>query len=77
MDAKIAAHPLGSERVCEAHRLIEEYGHDRGRVSSGLAQRGLPSLRELGSLQVRHTLSWWWLHRRRNRLAWRLARLRR
>ncbi|PHP52852.1 hypothetical protein BW737_006820 [Actinomyces ruminis] len=75
MDAQIASHPLGSDRVRAAHRIIEECNRDEDSASRELERMGLPSLQELGLLQVRHTLSWWRLHRKRKILIRRLARL--
>ena len=76
VEEAIAAHPLASERVRQSHEFIEQSeGEDQEVISRGLAERGLPSLEQLGKLTVRHTLSWWNLHRKKNRLDKKLFRL--
>jgi hypothetical protein len=68
-DAAIAAHPLSSEPVARAHAIIESSDRDdRAAVDARLAEEGLPGLAELGRIQVRHSLSWWRLHRRRRKV---------
>ncbi|MBD5380304.1 hypothetical protein ACR8AL_00470 [Clavibacter sepedonicus] len=75
VDAAIAAHPLSSDRVTRAHAIIETSDRDdRASVEARLADADLPGLAELGRIQVRHSLSWWRLHRRRRRILARLDR---
>lgn len=75
MKAKIAAHPLSSPPVKEAHAVIEAHGgkDESGELSRELKERGLPSLEELGKIQARTSFSWWRLHRKRRSLERRLA----
>jgi len=70
VDAQIAAHPLSSEPVTQAHAVIEAHGStdDSDAISRELASRGLPSLVELGRIQARSSFSWWRLHRKRRAL---------
>lgn len=66
---KIAAHPLASPPVKSAFEVIERHGKENADViSTELAERGLPSLDELGKLQVRHMFSWWNVNRQARRL---------
>lgn len=46
-------------------------------MSRELADQNLPSLEELGKLQVDSTISWWKLHRKRNNLVKKIARSKR
>lgn len=78
VEKSISAHPLASERVVEAQKLVEERkGADQEALSRELADRNLPGLDELGQIQLRSTASWWRLHRDQKRLMRRLQRLRR
>ncbi|KZC94060.1 MULTISPECIES: hypothetical protein [Clavibacter] len=75
VDAAIAAHPLSSERVTRANAIIEASDRDdKAAVEARLAEEGLPGLAELGKIQVRHSVSWWRLHRRRRKILARLDR---
>lgn len=70
VEERISAHPLASERVVEAQKLVEERnGKDQKALSRELSERGLPSLEELGQIQFRNTASWWRLHRDQKRLS--------
>lgn len=70
VEERISAHPLASERVVEAQKLVEERnGKDQKTLSRELSERGLPSLEELGQIQFRNTASWWRLHRDQKRLS--------
>lgn len=70
VEERISAHPLASERVVEAQKLVEERnGKDQKELSRELSERGLPSLEELGQIQFRNTASWWRLHRDQKRLS--------
>ncbi|MBB5639899.1 hypothetical protein [Cryobacterium roopkundense] len=76
IDAEIAAHALASEPVKAAHEVIEaNTGQDAEVVSRELAERNLPTLEEIGKIQVRGTVSWWSLHRDRKKLVEKVARL--
>ena len=76
LDARIAEHPLGSTAVKDAHAVITaNAGAEKEVIARELAERGLPSLQELGSLQVRHSLTWWWLNRSKIAAESKLARL--
>lgn len=76
-NAAIAGHPLASEPVTRAHALIESTNSDEKElVNKKLEDAGLPDLAELGKIQVRHSLSWWKLHRERNKIARKLEKLR-
>ena len=75
VDAEIASHPLSSERVKAAQAIVEALGtKDTEKVSKELADQNLPSLEELGKVQVDSTMSWWKLHRKRNNLVKKIAR---
>lgn len=76
IDAGIAAHPLASEKVKKVHRIVETHG-DRSddEIAQALALHGLPTLEELGKIQLEHTGSWWRLHRSRNRIITRIEKL--
>lgn len=68
VEAEIFTHPLSSERVTRAHALIEAMGDaETAVVDARLAEQGLPSLGELGRLQLRHTASWSRLHREKRK----------
>ncbi len=76
IDAEITAHPLASGPVKEAQALIDANGgQDNDAVEVELAARDLPSLQELGKIQLAGTRSWWALHRRRKKLVKRRERL--
>jgi hypothetical protein len=75
VDAKIAAHPFESERNKQARMVVESYDEkDKDAIERELRGRGLPGLAEQGKLVVPNLVSWWWLHRRRNKLLKQLAR---
>lgn len=75
-DAAIAAHPLSSERIKRAHAIIESTdGDDKELVEQKLADEDLPNLAEVGLIQVRNSVSWWKLHRERNKVADKLEKL--
>lgn len=75
-DAAIAAHPLASERVKRAHSIIESTdSNDKELVEQKLAEQDLPDLAEIGLIQVRNSVSWWKLHRQRNKIADQLEKL--
>lgn len=75
VDAEIASHPLSSERVKAAQAVVEALGtQGTEKVSKELADQNLPSLEELGKVQVDSTMSWWKLHRKRNNLVKKIAR---
>ncbi|WP_218587354.1 hypothetical protein [Actinomyces denticolens] len=74
VDELIAAHPLSDPSVRRAHEIIE--GHKPGdteAIAAELESLRLPSLDEMGTIQAKHTASWWRLHRRRRRLMRRLG----
>lgn len=76
VDGLIAAHPLAQASVREAHALIESIGEkDTDALSGELAARGLPTLEELGRIQVQTTSSWWRLHRDRKKILKKIERL--
>lgn len=69
VQARIDCHPLSSSRVRSAFEAIERHGKENaGDIGVELAERGLPSLDELGRLQIRHMFSWWNLNRRKRAL---------
>lgn len=69
VNAKLSTHPLASAPVKEAHALVATMqGADKTEVSKRLSDKGLPSLDELGSLQLKGSVSWWRLNRRKNKL---------
>jgi hypothetical protein len=71
----IAAHPLSSDSVKAAFDVIEKHGKEqKDAIASELDERGLPSLEELGKLQVRTMFSWWKLNRSRRVLLRKLGR---
>lgn len=68
IDEKILSHPLSADRVKDAHATIEEVGKsNKEEVEKTLKERGLPDLKELGKIQLKHTFSWWRLHRQRQK----------
>ena len=76
IDADIAAHPLAAPPVKQAQEIIEAKGEkDNDAVARELADRGLPSLEELGKIQLQHTGSWWRLHRDRNKIVKQISKL--
>lgn len=72
VNAAIAGHPLASERVTRAHAIIESTTSDKELLNRKLMDEGLPNLAEIGKVQLRHSLSWWKLHRARNRIVGKL-----
>ncbi|MEJ1191780.1 hypothetical protein [Pseudarthrobacter sp. CCNWLW207] len=75
VDAEIASHPLSSDRVKTAQAIVEARANkDTEEVSRELADQNLPSLEELGKIQVNGTVSWWKLHRKRNNLVKKIDR---
>ncbi|WP_308726758.1 hypothetical protein [Clavibacter sp. VKM Ac-2542] len=61
--------------MTRADAIIEASDRDdKAAVEARLAEEGLPGLAELGKIQVRHSVSWWRLHRRRRRILARLDR---
>jgi hypothetical protein len=78
IDKSLAQHPLASERVRNAHLIVGQRGdHDEATIARQLAEAGLPSLEELGKIQLEHTGSWWRLHRRRSKMLGKIAKLKR
>ncbi|ALJ21067.1 hypothetical protein [Microbacterium sp. No. 7] len=76
IDARIEAHPLSAEEVRQAHAIIEARGDkDNAAIECELSANGLPSLEELGRIQVESTASWWRLHRERAKIAKRIEKL--
>lgn len=76
IDAEIASHPLASEPVKAAQAIIEtNNGKDTEAVSQQLLEQNLPSLEELGKIQVKGTTSWWSLNRARNKLEKKIERI--
>jgi hypothetical protein len=75
VDRSIAVHPLASTPVREAFAVIERHGKEhRDAISLELHERNLPSLDELGRLQLRTSFRWWRLHRSRRSLLKKLGR---
>ncbi|WP_104196236.1 hypothetical protein [Cryobacterium sp. M15] len=75
-DAAVAAHPLAAERIKRAHAIIESTDSaDKDLVEQKLAEEGLPDLAEIGLIQVRNSVSWWKLHRERNKITDKLEKL--
>lgn len=75
VDRSIAAHPLASTSVQEAFAVIEKHGKEnKDAISLELRERNLPSLDELGRVQLRTTYRWWQLHRNRRSLLKKLGR---
>ena len=63
---KIDTHPLSSPPVKSAFDVIERHGKENSdAISKELSERGLPSLDELGKLQIRHMFSWWSINRQK------------
>lgn len=78
VDAEIASHPLSSDRVKAAQAIVKaRENKDTEEVSRELADQNLPSLEELGKIQVNGTVSWWKLHRKRNNLVKKIDRSKR
>lgn len=76
VDAEIAAHPLASEKVKQAHAIVEARGEtDKAEVDRQLTASGLPSLEELGKIQVKGTASWWALHRDKKKIEAKIEKL--
>lgn len=75
VDAQIAAHPLSSERVQRANEIVALKGVvGIEEVERLLAEQALPSLEELGQIQVAGTVSWWRLHRERRKIETKIER---
>jgi len=69
IETAIAVHPLASEPVLQSFEVIKRIGQENAElISEELGARGLPSLDELGRLQVRHGFSWVRLHRKRKKV---------
>lgn len=78
IDRSLAQHPLASERVKKAHLIVgNKSDSDDATVARQLAEAGLPSLEELGKIQLEHTGSWWRLHRNRRKLLRKIEKLKR
>ncbi|MFC6356542.1 hypothetical protein [Luethyella okanaganae] len=78
IDADIARHPIASEKVKKAHRIVENRGDKSDAdLTHALAASGLPALEELGRIQLEHTGSWWRLHRARNKIITKIQKLKR
>lgn len=75
VERQIGDNPLASERVVAAQSVVERNeGEGKEKISSILTERGLPSLEELGRVQLRNTTRWWRLHRQKKRLTRQLER---
>lgn len=75
VEAEIAAHPLSSTPVTDAFAVIEKHGKENSvEITAELQERELPSLDELGRIQLKSTFSWWNLHRKKRALLRRLGR---
>ena len=75
VDAEIPSHPLSSKQVEAAQAIVEaRENKDAEEVSRELAEQNLPSLEELGKIQVQSTVGWWKLHRKRNNLTKKIDR---
>ncbi|MGY1845146.1 hypothetical protein [Modestobacter sp. SYSU DS0875] len=73
--ARIAAHPLASDRIRAARTVVDERrSREPAEIDAALAADGLPSAHELGRAQVSGTWSWWKLHRRKRQLEKRIER---
>lgn len=76
VDSEIAGHPFSSEAVKAAHSVIDSVSDgDKEAITRELSARGLPTLEELGKMQVKHGYAWWKLHRRRRRLLAKIERI--
>ena len=76
VNSLISDHPLASRRVRAAHEVVEGHGSRKSaEVDRDLAAKGLPSVSELGKVQMASTWSWWKLHRRKTTLEKRIERL--
>lgn len=76
VNAQIAEHPLASETVRRAHAIVEARGNaDEAELQARLTDEGLPSLEELGKIQLRNTSSWWALHREKRNLERKIRKL--
>jgi hypothetical protein len=73
IDAEIASHPLNDSAVKEAQAVVDANGGEKEAAARELAERGLPSLEELGKLVATGTASWWNLHRKRNKVVKKLS----
>ncbi|MFP5369494.1 MAG: hypothetical protein ACLGI3_01930 [Actinomycetes bacterium] len=73
--ALIADHPLASRRVRAAYDVVESHGSRKSaELDRDLEAKGLPSVSELGKVQVSSTWSWWKLHRRKMKLEKKIQR---
>ena len=74
VERSIAVHPLASTSVREAFAVIERHGKEhKDAISLELRERNLPSLDELGRLQLKTSFRWWRLHRNRRSLRKKLS----
>lgn len=75
IEMEIAQHPLASPAVRDSFEIIERVGKDDVEpIARELKERGLPSLDELGKLQLRHSLSWSRLHKKQRKIRQKLAK---
>lgn len=73
---QLDAHPFASPQVKRAHEIIDNRDDkDNAAVELELEKEGLPSLEELGRIQLKHTGSWWRLNRDRNKLLKQITKL--
>jgi hypothetical protein len=71
-----AQHPFSSERFVAAQQLIEAAdATDSETISRQLAEKGLPSVEEVGRITAQNLLSWGRLHREATKLQQRLSRM--
>lgn len=76
LDSDIAKHPLASGPIAEAQSVIDAYkGQGEERIAECLAERGLPTLQEVGKVTLKSMISWGRLHRRRKKLVDKRERL--
>ena len=75
VNSLISDHPLASRRVRAAYEVVEGHGSRKSaEVDRDLAAKGLPSVSELGKVQMSSTWSWWKLHRRKLKLEKKIRR---
>lgn len=74
--AIIAENPLSSAPVNRSNEIIERIASEHvEEIAKELALKGLPSLDQLGMIQLRHGLSFALLHKQRIKTARKLQRM--
>lgn len=72
---EISQHPFSDPEILGAQKLIENYKSlEPAEIDRRLSDEGLPSLETLGKNQLRHSFSWWNLHRKKRKVEAKISR---